>query len=174
MENDSISSSSSESKLPLIVGIVGFALGAAGLVLGLKAKSAADAASAAATAAQTATTQVQADLQSKAPATEVTALGAEINNLKTAIAADNQKVTESIKQIQDIVSKKSAPAPGPNGAGNNGKQPVAAGAGEYIVVSGDNFGSIARKVGVSAKKLQELNPTVNPNKMQIGTKLKTK
>ena len=94
MENDSISSSSSESKLPLIVGIVGFALGAAGLVLGLKAKSAADAASAAATAAQTATTQVQADLQSKAPATEVTALGAEINNLKTAIAADNQKVTE--------------------------------------------------------------------------------
>ena len=48
MENDSISSSSSESKLPLIVGIVGFALGAAGLVLGLKAKSAADAAQAAA------------------------------------------------------------------------------------------------------------------------------
>ena len=32
MENDSISSSSSESKLPLIVGIVGFALGAAGLM----------------------------------------------------------------------------------------------------------------------------------------------
>ena len=173
MENDSISSSSSESKLPLIVGIVGFALGAAGLVLGLKAKSAADAASAAATAAQTATTQVQADLQSKAPATEVTALGAEINNLKTAIAADNQKVTESIKQIQDIVSKKSAPAPGPKD-GTAPKNGQIAGAGEYIVVSGDNFGSIARKVGVSAKKLQELNPTVNPNRMQIGTKLKTK
>ena len=32
MENDSISSSSSESKLPLIVGILGFALGAAGLL----------------------------------------------------------------------------------------------------------------------------------------------
>ena len=60
MENDSLSSpSSSESKLPLIVGIVRFALGAAGLVLGLKAKSAADAAQAAATAAQTATAQVQ-------------------------------------------------------------------------------------------------------------------
>ena len=45
MENDSISPSSSESKLPLIVGILGFALGAAGLVLGIKAKGAAQAAS---------------------------------------------------------------------------------------------------------------------------------
>lgn len=174
MENDSISSSSSESKLPLIVGIVGFALGAAGLVLGLKAKSAADAASAAATAAQTAATQVQADLQSKAAATEVTALGADLGSLKAAIAADNQKIADTIKVIQDAIAKKSAPAPGPNGAGNNGKQPVVAAAGEYIVIAGDTLGGIARKVGVSAKKLQELNPTVNPNKMQIGTKLKTK
>ena len=42
MENDNISSSSSESKLPLIVGILGFALGAAGLVLGIKAKGCMD------------------------------------------------------------------------------------------------------------------------------------
>lgn len=172
MENDSISSSSSESKLPLIVGIVGFALGAAGLVLGLKAKSAADAASTAATAAQTAATQVQADLQSKAAATEVTALGADLGSLKAAIAADNQKIADTIKQLQDVIAKKSAPAPGPNGAGPKGPQVAAAG--EYIVIAGDTLGGIARKVGVSAKKLQELNPTVNPNKMQIGTKLKTK
>ncbi len=38
MENDNISPSSSESKLPLIVGILGFALGTAGLVLGIQAK----------------------------------------------------------------------------------------------------------------------------------------
>ena len=169
MENDSISSSSSESKLPLIVGIVGFALGAAGLVLGLKAKSAADAASAAATAAQTAATQVQADLQSKAPATELAALGTDLNAVKTAMAADNAAIQKAIGDIQAVL-KKPAVAP----AGNGGSKNVTAGAGEYIVAKGDTLGGIAKKVGLSLKQLQDLNPSVNPNKMQIGQKLKTK
>jgi LysM repeat protein len=172
MENDSISSSSSESKLPLIVGIVGFALGAAGLVLGLKAKSAADAASAAATAAQTAATQVQADLQSKAPATELAALGTDLNAVKTAIAADNAAIQKSITELQAAVKKPVVTSAG-NG-GNGGSKTVVAGAGEYVVAKGDTLGGIAKKVGLSLKQLQDLNPSVNPNKMQIGQKLKTK
>ncbi|GBL29906.1 hypothetical protein EMGBS10_10560 [Opitutia bacterium] len=169
MENDSISSSSSESKLPLIVGIVGFALGAAGLVLGLKAKSAADAAQAAATAAQTATAQVQADLQSKAPATELSAVVSEVGAIKTAMAADNAAIQKSITELQAAVKK-----PVVTSAGNGGTKTVTAGAGEYVVAKGDTLGGIARKVGISLKALQELNPTVNANKMQIGQKLKTK
>jgi LysM repeat protein len=168
MENDSISSSSSESKLPLIVGIVGFALGAAGLVLGLKAKSAADAAQAAATTAQAATAQVQADLQSKAPATELSAVVSEVGAIKTAMATDNAAIQKAISDIQAVLKK---PAPVAN---NGGTKVVTAGAGEYIVAKGDTLGGIARKVGVSLKVLQELNPTVNANKMQIGQKLKTK
>ncbi len=169
MENDSISSSSSESKLPLIVGIVGFALGAAGLVLGLKAKSAADAAQAAATAAQTATAQVQADLQSKAPATELSAVVSEVGAIKTAMAADNAAIQKSITELQAAVKK-----PVVTNSGNGGTKTVTAGAGEYVVAKGDTLGGIARKVGISLKALQELNPTVNANKMQIGQKLKTK
>ena len=169
MENDSISSSSSESKLPLIVGIVGFALGAAGLVLGLKAKSAADAAQAAATAAQTATAQFQADLQSKAPATELSAVVSEVGAIKTAMAADNAAIQKSITELQAAVKK-----PVVTSAGNGGTKTVTAGAGEYVVAKGDTLGGIARKVGISLKALQELNPTVNANKMQIGQKLKTK
>jgi len=169
MENDSISSSSSESKLPLIVGIVGFALGAAGLVLGLKAKSAADAAQAAATTAQAATAQVQADLQSKAPATELSAVVSEVGAIKTAMAADNAAIQKSITELQAAVKK-----PVVTSAGNGGTKTVTAGAGEYVVAKGDTLGGIARKVGVSLKVLQELNPTVNANKMQIGQKLKTK
>jgi LysM repeat protein len=170
MENDSLSSpSSSESKLPLIVGIVGFALGAAGLVLGLKAKSAADAAQAAATAAQTATAQVQADLQSKAPATELSAVVSEVGAIKTAMAADNAAIQKSITELQAAVKK-----PVVTSAGNGGSKTVTAGAGEYVVAKGDTLGGIARKVGISLKALQELNPTVNANKMQIGQKLKTK
>jgi len=169
MENDSISSSSSESKLPLIVGIVGFALGAAGLVLGLKAKSAADAAQAAATAAQTATAQVQADLQSKAPATELSAVVSEVGAIKTAMAADNAAIQKSITELQAAVKK-----PVVTSNPNSGPKTPTAGAGEYIVAKGDTLGGIARKVGISLKALQELNPTVNANKMQIGQKLKTK
>ena len=170
MENDSLSSpSSSESKLPLIVGIVGFALGAAGLVLGLKAKSAADAAQAAATAAQTATAQVQADLQSKAPATELSAVVSEVGAIKTAMAADNAAIQKSITELQAAVKK-----PVVTSAGNGGSKTVTAGAGEYLVAKGDTLGGIARKVGVSLKVLQDLNPGVNANKMQIGQKLKTK
>ena len=168
MENDSISSSSSESKLPLIVGIVGFALGAAGLVLGLKAKSAADAAQAAATAAQTATAQVQADLQSKAPATELSAVVSEVGAIKTAMAADNAAIQKSITELQAAVKK-----PVVTSAGNGGTKTVTAGAGEYVVAKGDTLGGIARKVGISLKALQDLNPGVGSN-LRIGQKLKVK
>jgi hypothetical protein len=39
---------------------------------------------------------------------------------------------------------------------------------------GDTLGGIAKKVGISLKAIQELNPDVNANRMQIGQKLKTK
>ena len=65
MENDSISSSSSESKLPLIVGVLGFILGAAGLVLGIKAKGAAQLASDEADLAKTQVAELGATIASK-------------------------------------------------------------------------------------------------------------
>jgi LysM repeat protein len=172
MENDSISSSSSESKLPLIVGIVGFALGAAGLVLGLKAKSAAEAASLAATDAKAAATQVQADLQSKAAATELAAIGTEINSIKAGIAENNKLTQDAIAALQAAVKKPVATTSA--GTSGNGGKAVTAGPGEYVVAKGDTLGGIAKKAGISLKAIQELNPGVNPNKMQIGQKLKIK
>lgn len=173
MENDSISSSSSESKLPLIVGIIGFALGAAGLVLGLKAKSAAEAASLAATDAKAAAAQVQADLQSKAAATELAALGTEINSIKTGIAENNKLTQDAIAALQAAVKKPVVASNGNNGKSADGKGAVA-GAGEYVVAKGDTLGGIAKKAGISLKVIQDLNPGVNANKMQIGQKLKIK
>ena len=170
MENDSLSSpSSSESKLPLIVGIVGFALGAAGLVLGLNAKKAAEAAQAAATTAETKTAQVQADLQSKAPATELSAVVSDIAKINADRIADNAAIQKSISDLQTAVKK-----PVVTSSSNGGTKTVTAGAGEYVVAKGDTLGGIARKVGLSLKQIQDLNPTVNANKMQIGQKLKTK
>ncbi|MEY3110071.1 MAG: hypothetical protein RL079_756, partial [Verrucomicrobiota bacterium] len=66
MENDNISPSSSESKLPLIVGILGFALGTAGLVLGIQAKRGAQLANDEAAAAKASVGELGNALSSKA------------------------------------------------------------------------------------------------------------
>lgn len=172
MENDSISSSSSESKLPLIVGIVGFALGAAGLVLALKAKSSAEAATVAATKATDSASEVSAALAQKANAADLTAINGELANIKTTADANSKKVEEAIAALQAAVKAKSA-APTTGGTGKAGEKPVA-GPGTYAVQKGDTLGGIAKKVGLSLKALQDLNPNVNANKMQIGQILKTK
>jgi LysM repeat protein len=172
MENDSISSSSSESKLPLIVGIVGFALGAAGLVLALKAKSSAEAATIAATKATDAASEVQAALAQKANAADLTAINGELANIKTAADTNNKSFSDAITALQAAVKAK-ATTTSTGGTGASGKGAVA-GPGTYAVQKGDTLGGIAKKAGISLKALQDLNPNVNPNKMQIGQVLKTK
>ncbi len=169
MENDSISSSSSESKLPLIVGIVGFALGAAGLVLALKAKGSAEAATTAATKATDAAAEVSAALAQKANATDLTAITAELGNLRQGIDANNKTFSDNILALQTAVKAKTTTTTGGSGA-----KTAVAGPGSYAVQKGDTLSGIAKKAGISLKALQDLNPDVNPNRMQIGQILKTK
>ncbi len=165
MENDSISSTPSESKLPLIIGVVGFALGAAGLVVGIKAKSAAQAASDAATAAQQAAADVGAAVASKAPLAEVQNLAATVSAVQQDANANFTKVNEAIAALQKVATTKAGPAP---------KNATPPGPGEYAVAKGDTLSSIAKKNGLSLKALQDLNPDVNPTRLQIGQRLKVK
>ena len=169
MENDSISSSS-ESKLPLIVGIVGFALGAAGLVLGIKAKGEAQKASDAATAAQQTASEIGTAVAGKAAKADLDAIAADLSAVKQAADTNNKAVQDAIAQLQAAVAKKAAAG---NGDAKSTKAAVA-GPGEYVIASGDNLGRIAKKVGLSLKALQDLNPGVDSNKLRIGQKLKTK
>ncbi len=166
MENDSISSSSSESKLPLIVGILGFALGAAGLVLGIKAKGAAQLASDEAALAKTQVSELGAQLASKANADAVAALQADLAATKEQTAKNEAEFAAAIVALQKVAS-----APKSTGSG---KSATPAGPGEYVVAKGDNLGSIAKKNGISLKAIQDPNPGVNPNRLQIGQKLKVK
>ncbi|MEN9653203.1 MAG: hypothetical protein RL303_923 [Verrucomicrobiota bacterium] len=167
MENDSISSSSSESKLPLIVGILGFALGAAGLVLGIKAKGAAQLASDEAAAAKAGVEQVGTALASKAAAADLELLKGDLAATKQQTEANEKALAEQITALQKV-------AAAPKAAAANGKSAAPAGPGEYVVAKGDNLGSIAKKNGISLKAIQDLNPGVNPNRLQIGQKLKVK
>ena len=166
MENDSISSSSSESKLPLIVGILGFALGAAGLVLGIKAKGAAQLASDEAALAKTQVSELGATLASKANASDVQALQADLAATKQQTEANEKALADQIVALQKVATSKPTAA--------SGKAASPAGPGEYVVAKGDNLGAIAKKNGISLKAIQDLNPGVNANRLQIGQKLKVK
>ena len=42
---------------------------------------------------------------------------------------------------------------------------------EYVIASGDNFWTIGRKYGVSAKKIEQANPNVIPTRLKIGQKI---
>ncbi|MES1246669.1 MAG: LysM domain-containing protein [Actinomycetota bacterium] len=44
----------------------------------------------------------------------------------------------------------------------------------YTVQSGDTFGSIASKEGITVEQLQSLNPGVSSNALQVGQKLRIK
>jgi LysM repeat protein len=166
MENDSISSSSSESKLPLIVGILGFALGAAGLVLGIKAKGAAQLASDEAALAKTQVSELGATLASKANASDVQALQADLAATKQQTEANEKALADQIVALQKVATSK------PTTVGTKNATPP--GPGEYVVAKGDNLGAIAKKNGISLKAIQDLNPGVNANRLQIGQKLKVK
>ena len=168
MENDSISPSSSESKLPLIVGILGFALGAAGLVLGIKAKGAAQLASDEAAAAKTSVAELGAALAGKANAADVQGLKADLDATKLSTETNEKALADQIAALQKVAAKPAATK------GGDAKGSAAAGPGEHAVAKGETLSSIAKKAGLSLKALQDLNPGVDATKLRIGQKLKTK
>ena len=167
MENDNISPSSSESKLPLIVGILGFALGTAGLVLGIQAKRLAVAATDDAIGIKANVEVVQNALGGKASTADLQAVRADLDKGLSDLALNEKTLADQITALQKLASS-------PKATTGAGKAAVVAGPGEYVVAKGDTLGGIAKKVGISLKSIQELNPDVNANRMQIGQKLKTK
>lgn len=44
----------------------------------------------------------------------------------------------------------------------------------YTVVAGDTFGSISAKTGVPIAQIEQLNPGVSTNSLQVGQKLRVK
>lgn len=166
MESDTIESSS-ESKFPLIAGIAGVALGVVGLILAVKAKGAADAAAQAAAEARQNAADAAAAVAAKADGAAVNALAADFAAFKEQTAKGFQDATTAYADLRKAVE-------GGRGRATGGSAATAvAGPGEYIVVKGDTLSGIARKLGVSLKALQDLNPGVG-NALKIGQKLKTK
>jgi LysM repeat protein len=147
------------------VGILAFALGAAGLVLGLKAKGAAEAATLAAAESKTSADVANTALAGKANSADVQAIASDLAATKQSTEANEKALAERIEALSKLAAKPAAA---------NGKAATPAGPGEYVVAKGDNLSSIAKKSGISLKAIQDLNPDVDSNKLRIGQKLKTK
>ena len=96
MENDSISSSSSESKLPLIVGVLGFILGAVALIFAIKAKSGAEAAAALANDSKQLADAVSNTVAGKANSSDLVALQADLAATKQQTEANEKALGDRI------------------------------------------------------------------------------
>lgn len=44
----------------------------------------------------------------------------------------------------------------------------------YTVQAGDTFGSIAQKTGTTVARLEQLNPNVDPNALQVGETIRVR
>ena len=45
---------------------------------------------------------------------------------------------------------------------------------DHVIESGDTFGSLAVKYNTTSKRIQELNPDLDPTKLQLGQKVRVK
>ncbi|MDR1280987.1 MAG: LysM peptidoglycan-binding domain-containing protein [Opitutaceae bacterium] len=108
------------------------------------------------------------------------------NEIQTATASAFQNAGSTIQEmrseivkLQDTVAGRRpsvAVTPGNQQTGGGTttqpRTPVVAGAGEYIVKSGDNGTRIAAANGVKLADLMAVNPEVNWNRLHVGQKLK--
>jgi LysM repeat protein len=172
MESDTIESSS-ESKFPLIAGIAGIALGVVALILAVKAKGVADTAATAAAEARQNAADAAALVGTKADGAAVNALAAELSALNERTTKGFTQASESYAALVKAVEGGRGRTTSGTTGGTTGAAAAVAGPGEYIVVKGDTLSGIARKVGISLKGLQDLNPGVG-NALRIGQKLKVK
>lgn len=166
MESDTIESSS-ESKFPLIAGIVGVALGVVALVLAIKAKNTAEAANLAAQAAAASAGEATNAVASKADNAAFQAFQADVAAFKEQTGKAFADAGTAYENLRKAVEAKGGSRSGGTTTGGT------AGPGEYLVQKGDSLYSIAKKNGLSLKALQDLNPGVSAS-LKIGQKLKVK
>jgi LysM repeat protein len=88
----------------------------------------------------------------------------------------NMVATPDFQQPTNVVSGDPAVPSGTIGAVNNTPieptpAPAPGAAKEYVVLSGDNFTTIGKKFGVTAKAVAEANPAIEATKLKPGQKL---
>ena len=73
-----------------------------------------------------------------------------------------------------VTTHTSTAATPPSGTTRTGATTTTTSGRFYTVVAGDTFGSISAKTGVPVAQIEQLNPGVSSNSLQVGQKLRVK
>ncbi len=195
MEDDTIQSPSN--MLPLALAVFGIVLGGAGLYFGLTANQRLnpldESVSASATSSakidkvinrfetQIAELAAQVSEQTKTVSRlrVYSAQGEQaVKKLATELNANREQIIKTAGQLNEFaaagfrtVATPTLPADrsAPEATSDTVVEPASPGATTtYVIVSGDNFGKIATKIGVSVQAILDANPDADPRRLAIG------
>ncbi len=100
-----------------------------------------------------------------------------LTQLGTMVSEDRTQIKAQSDSIQQIVAKLTSPAPAAaaaaatsSGSAAPGTPPPPGGQ-VHSVLSGEFLSTIAKKYGVTVEAIEAANPSLNPNRMQVGTKI---
>jgi len=155
----------------LVLGIAGVVLGAAGLVAGVAARKSVKTVDGRISQQQDTFQQYDGQLRNLAMQTQ-----AGFDRLQRDMRAMNDEILLQNEKLAGLTTpKKVEPAAAPAGSAPaaTAAAPVAGGV-YHTVASGDLLGRIAKKYGVTADAIRQLNPGLNPDRVQIGQKIRVK
>jgi LysM repeat protein len=194
MEDDAIQSPSN--MIPVALAVFGIVLGGAGLYFGLTANQRLNPIDESVSASTT--NSAKAEKLINGFDTQIAELSAQVSEqtktisrlrvyssqgeqavkkLASELNANREQIVKTAKKLNEFAAAgfRSVPAPlAPSAAPEEGATaqaaaPVAPAAGNiYTIVSGDNFGKIAAKVGVPVQAILDANPDADPRRLSIG------
>ena len=195
MEEEVEVSESSSNMIPIALAVLALVLGGAGLYFGLTANQRLTPLNATLEAGATGTAQLQKSIDQLE--IEITELSAQLSDLQSSskrnAAYANQrdqaikklaseinatreqiiKTAESLNELAASGVRRAAPAasasPSATPSADSPAEPTPPGV--YVIESGDTFGKIATKTGVSLDALLAANPDAAPRRLSIGQQI---
>jgi LysM repeat protein len=194
MEDDAIQSPSN--MIPVALAVFGIVLGGAGLYFGLTANQRLNPIDESVSASTTSSAKIEKvingfDTQISELAAQVSEQSKTISRLRVyssqgeqavkklqvEFRANREQIIKTATQLNEFAAAgfRAAPAPqAPSAApdeavvGEATAPAAPAAGGTYVIVSGDNFGKIAAKVGVPVQAILDANPSTDPRRLSIG------
>lgn len=193
MEEEVEVNESSSTMVPIALAVLALVLGGAGLYFGLTANQRLTPLNATLEAGATGTAQLQKAIE--ALETEISELSAQVSDLKssskrnaayanqrdqaikklaTEINANREQIIKTAESLNEVAA---SGVRAPSAASTATGEPAAEGSAEptppgvYVIQSGDTFGKIAEKTGVSLDILLAANPDADPRRLAIGQKI---
>lgn len=197
MEEEVDVSESSSNMVPLALAALALVLGGAGLYFGLTANQRLTPLSATLEAGATGTAQLEQTIEQLE--IEIAELNAQLSDMKSAakrnvayanqrdqsikklaaeINANREQIIKTAENLNELASSGVRAAPSAPAASSTAVSSTASSEaaeptppGVYVIQSGDTFGRIAAKTGVSLDALLAANPDADPRRLSIGQQI---